>query len=544
MTDSQTLLAEYVRTGSETAFRELVTRYVDLVYSTALRLVVGDTHRAEDVTQVVFVDLARAARTLSSDVRLGGWLHRDTCFVAAKTMRGERRRQSRERQAVEMNALQDNSGTDLSLVAPILDEAINELGEADRMAVLLRFFEQHDFRSVGEALGSNEDAARMSVTRALDKLQGLLKRRGVTTSAATLSVVLSAHAVQIAPVGLAVTISTAAAFTGSTVFTTATSTAAKTIAMTTLQKTLIAAALVATVGTGIYEARQASTMRTQVQTLQQQQVLLAEQIERLTRERDNAIGQLATLRDDSKRVNGNTAELLKLRGEVSRLRSQELAQSKTGNSNDATDASAKSWVNRVSQLKQQLEQNPSAMIPELKFVTEQDWLDAAKEELNTEVDYRRALSALRSAGERKFASMLRKALKGYRQGNNGQLPTDLTQLQQHFDSPVDYAVLQRWEIAPASTIKSLVLGGDVIITQKTPVDDVFDARIAIGPDGGMGSTDFLNRDDPTIRSVWEAFRAANNGQWPTTNSQLLPYVSTPEQQLALQKLILRDSSRK
>src|SRR5216683_6650207 len=187
MTDSQKLLAEYVQSGSEAAFRELVTRYVDLVYSTALRLVEGDTHRAEDVAQTVFVDLSRMARTLSNDVMLGGWLHRHTCFVAANTMRGERRRQSRERQAVEMNALQTNSGADISLVAPILDEAINELGEADRMAILLRFFEQRDFGSVGEALGSNEDAARMRVTRALDKLHSMLTRRGVTLSVTALA---------------------------------------------------------------------------------------------------------------------------------------------------------------------------------------------------------------------------------------------------------------------------------------------------------------------------------------------------------------------
>src|SRR5205809_265071 len=132
MTDNHNWLAEFVQTGSDAAFRELVTRYVDLVYSTAHRLVEGDTHRAEDVAQAVFVDLARMARSLQNDVMLGGWLHRHTCFVAAKTMRGERRRQSRERQAVEMNALQNNSGADLSLVAPVLDEAINELGEADR----------------------------------------------------------------------------------------------------------------------------------------------------------------------------------------------------------------------------------------------------------------------------------------------------------------------------------------------------------------------------------------------------------------------------
>jgi len=195
--------------GSDAAFRELVTRYVDLVYSTALRLVEGDTHRAEDVTQTVFVDLSRKARMLPADVRLGGWLHRDTCLVAGHSLRGERRRQAREKQAAEMNAQQNHFEADFSQVAPLLDEAINELGEADRTAILLRFFEQQDFRAVGQALGSNEDAARMRVTRALEKLEEFLKRRGVTTTAASLSVVLTANAVQAAPVGLAVTISTA-----------------------------------------------------------------------------------------------------------------------------------------------------------------------------------------------------------------------------------------------------------------------------------------------------------------------------------------------
>ena len=102
MTDSWKLLEDYVENGSETAFRELVSRYINLVYSTAVRLVDSDTHLAEDVVQTVFMDLARQARALSKDVMLGGWLHRHTCFVAAKAMRSNRRRQFRERQAVEM----------------------------------------------------------------------------------------------------------------------------------------------------------------------------------------------------------------------------------------------------------------------------------------------------------------------------------------------------------------------------------------------------------------------------------------------------------
>src|SRR6478736_754304 len=240
MTDNQNWLAEYVQTGSDAAFRELVTCYVDLVHSTALRLVGGDVHRAKDVTQTVFVNLARVARTLPEDVKLGGWLHRDTCFAASTLMRGERRRQARERQAAEMNALQNTSEAEYSLVAPVLDEAINELGDEDRTASLLRFYEQNNFRTVGNILGSNEDAAGMRVARALDKLEGFLKRRGITTTAASLGVVLSANAVQAAPVGLALTISTAAVLTGTTLATTATLTATKAIAMTALQKTIVA----------------------------------------------------------------------------------------------------------------------------------------------------------------------------------------------------------------------------------------------------------------------------------------------------------------
>src|SRR5262245_10066196 len=96
MTDSRTLLAQYVKEGSESAFRELVNGYVNLVYSTALRLMSGDTHLAEDVTQTVFVDLARKAHLVHGRPMLGGWLHQHTRFVASKLLRGEKRRRARE----------------------------------------------------------------------------------------------------------------------------------------------------------------------------------------------------------------------------------------------------------------------------------------------------------------------------------------------------------------------------------------------------------------------------------------------------------------
>jgi RNA polymerase sigma factor (sigma-70 family) len=182
MTDHRTLLAEYAANGSEEAFRELVARYIDLVYSTAVRLVNGDTHRAEDVAQTVFADLARLAGKFSKDVMLGGWLHRRTWHVATTLMRNERRRQNRERQAAEMNTLQDHAETSFERIAPLLDEAINQLGASDRAAIVLRFFEHRDLRAVGVALGSNEDAAQKRVSRAVEKLRGHFVRRGIVAS--------------------------------------------------------------------------------------------------------------------------------------------------------------------------------------------------------------------------------------------------------------------------------------------------------------------------------------------------------------------------
>jgi len=158
------------------------------------------------------------------------------------------------------------------------------------------------------------------VKRALEKLEDFLKRRGVTTSAASLDVVLTTNAVQAAPVGLAVTISTAAALAGTAIAAPATVT--KAIAMTMLQKTIIGATFVAAVGTGIYEVIQASRLRNEVHTLQQLRVPLAEQIQQLKRERDDALSAATQLTNDLENLRKDKKELLRLRGEVGLLRRQ------------------------------------------------------------------------------------------------------------------------------------------------------------------------------------------------------------------------------
>ena len=316
MSEARQLVAEYAKTGSETAFREVVTRYLNLVYSTALRLVHGDAHFAEDVTQRVFTDLAKMAGTLSREVMIGGWLHRHTCFLARKTMRTERRRQAREQQAMEMNALEDHSAENLGAVAPILDEAINQLGTRDRQAILLRYFEQRDFRSVGDALGSNEEAARKRVNRALDKLRDLLKLRGVALSATALGSVLGAQAVSAAPAGLAVSMSASAlagvAAGGGTALT-----VLHIMSMTKIQGGIIAAITVALSIPLMMQHRGQTKLREENEALR----LRVQRIDALTAENQRLSNLLAKSRPAAAPPGSEqTRELMKLRGEVGVLR--------------------------------------------------------------------------------------------------------------------------------------------------------------------------------------------------------------------------------
>jgi RNA polymerase sigma factor (sigma-70 family) len=314
MTDSQTLLAECATSGSESAFRELVARYVGLVYSTALRLVNGDSHLAEDVTQTVFTDLADKARSLSSRVMLGGWLHQRAFNVAAPMMRAARRRQSREREAVQMNATQDHPAADLANIAPMLDEALTKLGNDDRTAIILRFFEQRDFRSIGTALGNNEDAARMRVTRALEKLHLLLKHQGVTLSAAALAAALGTEAATAAPVGFATSVA-GAALAGSAAAATETATLFKIGIMTKLKAGIIGAIVVTGAAASLMVQQQArARLREQDESLRQQ----SDQLAQVTADNERLSNLVA-------RANGSKeqlTDLLKLRGEAESLRKQ------------------------------------------------------------------------------------------------------------------------------------------------------------------------------------------------------------------------------
>ena len=201
MNDDTALLQEYARERSEAAFSELVRRHVGLVYSAALRRTQGDTHRAEDVAQQVFTKLARDATRVSRHPALGAWLYTATRNAAINLQQAEWRRARREQEAQAMHGLiaESEPSADWERLRPMLDSVIDQLSEADRTVVILRYFEQSPLGEIGSLLNLTENAARMRTERALDRLRRWLARRGVTSSSAALATALGAQTVSAAP---------------------------------------------------------------------------------------------------------------------------------------------------------------------------------------------------------------------------------------------------------------------------------------------------------------------------------------------------------
>jgi len=222
MMDDMELLREYAGGGSEEAFTTLVARHISMVHSVALRHV-RDPQQAEEITQAVFVILARKAGALPRRIILAGWLFHTARLTAANFLRTEIRRARREQAACRQSGMCKNQTNDpWGQMAPLLDEAIASLNETDRNAIVLRFLEGRDFKEVGAALGATEDGGRMRVNRALEKLRVFLARRGVALSVAVIAGALSANAVQAAPPVLLGAVAGAAAKGASVTTTTAT----------------------------------------------------------------------------------------------------------------------------------------------------------------------------------------------------------------------------------------------------------------------------------------------------------------------------------
>ena len=213
MTSDWPELQQFVRDGSQSAFGRIVARYVNLVYSAARRQVRSEA-LAEDVTQAVFLILSRKAAVLRENVILSAWLLRTTRYAANNAVRSERRRQKHEQEASRMRPIVTNPNDQQPQwehVAPMLDEAMDAMRQTDREALVLRFFNRQTVREVGEQLGISEDAAKQRISRAVDRLGDLLKRRGVAIGSAALAVHVEAGAVITAPAHVAASVASASA---------------------------------------------------------------------------------------------------------------------------------------------------------------------------------------------------------------------------------------------------------------------------------------------------------------------------------------------
>jgi len=546
MTDHE-LLRRYVQEGAQDAFGELVRRHINLVYSAARRQV-RSAQLAEEVAQSVFVDLARNGRHLRPDQPLGAWLYVVTRRTAIDVVRRESRRQAREQTAVGIAAM-NSAPSPWPQVEPLLDEAMESLGDADRRAVLLRFFENQPLRDVGLALGVSEDAAQKRGSRAVEQLRVFFTKRTVAIGSAALATELSAHAVQSAPAALGATIASAAATLGSSAGPAATFGTAKTIAMTATQKILLAAALTVAVVASLYEAQVISRQNAELQALR----------ESSRRERADSARELAAI------LQKTATERAKVPAALASI-------------DPAMESEMDAWLQKVVRLKQRLEQMPEKRIPELKTLTEQDWLDATKNiNLDSDRDVRRALSELRFFAKERLVAPLGIAFQSYLKANNNQPPSDATQLAPFFDlgialtltaredftitvhsddnnpAPDDDAqlkrhadevaagsqtafalakkaialeILQRYGAPSVEQIKYLPPAQDGtpwIFCEKTAVDEYYDTTVCVSS-GGTLSLRTFSRFGNEVQAAIKTFSDGHNGHVPTEPSQLAPYL--------------------
>lgn len=313
----QMLIRAYVRSRCEQSFAELVRRHVNLVHSTALRIV-REAALAEEVTQSVFLALARHSARLQGRSSLIGWLHETSRNLSINTVRGEERRRQREREAANMKTLNlDESRETWQQLALHLDEAISQLKRAERDVILWRYFEHKTAEQIGGLLGLGPDAARKRVARATDHLRTIFAKRGVSISAASLAAILSVEAVKAAPAGLAV----AAIASANSLASLTTTSTIQMIMASTQAKIGIAVLVAASVTTPILLQHLANRrLKEAVAALRGQ---TAEQTAEMDRLRKQGERLTADVQSSESRRAAEQGELARLRGEVTALKARE-----------------------------------------------------------------------------------------------------------------------------------------------------------------------------------------------------------------------------
>lgn len=506
------LIRDYAHTRSSSAFAALVERHLNLVYSVARRHVRSDA-LAQEVTQAVFVDLACAAMRWEADTPVVAWLHLVARRTAIDVVRREARRQAREQIAAEMADAMSTPEPAWTEVEPLLDEAVEALAPPDRTAILLRFFENKSLREVGAALGTSDDAAQKRVSRALEELRAFFARRGVAITAAGLVATLTTHAIVSAPVGLSAAVTSAGA-----IVSTATAEVARTIVMTTLQKSLVAASFILVAGFGLHEATGYVRQGTELAAGRARSADLAAQLQRDRVAHEAAAKQLRQIEDQ-----------IDLRLPPPAATPADLA----------LEEQARNWMKQLERLRQLIDQRPELRLPEKAALPDPAWLAAAGQKLETDEDVRRVVAQLRGRAENQIVTWIHFALTKYLQATAGVLPDRVDQLVPYFDPPIDPQLLERFEVLRAGKVSDLrAADRNTIIAVKEPIDVEYDNPWVIGLD----SSRTVNAMNQTISEAQTAFAAANGGRRATLAGELAPFLKWPIDPTALQKHLTRTAA--
>lgn len=488
MHEDAELLRLYAGTHSEDAFGALMQRYLPLVYSAALRQVGGDVHGAKDVTQTVFALLARKAASLQRHPALTGWLYTTTHHTAAKLRRAEQRRRRREEEAQAMH-IQDESeaaARDWAALKPVIDDAMLQLKEIDRTAVLLRFFENRSYDEIGARTGLNENTARMRVDRALDSLRGVLARRGIASTAGALGAALSTHAVTVPPAGLAAALATVTTTTavggGLALF----------MSSITLKSGLVTAVVVAGSAGFLLQYWENVRLRAEVEGLR------------------------AEVAAGSRQVDNQE-------GEIARLSQTLLTQVQAIEGEQVYESALALWIGRVRQLTAFLNRYPEMGIPEIALTSEADWLDATKGvSFESEADFRKALAELRRIARGKSSDAIGSALRQAMAANDGNLPADVQALAAYLPPDLDPSILRRFTFNPSGQIKGI--SSDMrFVLDETPVDELWDSMYFFSNDSvGMRRTMPWGRESHVAAAMAEFEKTT--GRPAEASGQLQPYL--------------------
>ena len=504
------LLRRYAHEGSQAAFAALVQRHIDLVHSAARRQV-QSADVAEEVSQSVFLDLAREARRFDPNVPVVAWLHLVTRRTAIDIVRRETRRQQREQQAAELDAMKPTT-RDWTAVEPLLDEAVATLDDRDRTAILLRYFENKPLRDVGAALGLSDDAAQKRVSRAVEQLRAFFVRRGITIAAAGLAADLSARAVESAPATLGASIASAAGTMPHAAA--AAAGAGSFLAMTTLQKSLAVAVLVTLGGTALFQARAVARQ--------------TDEIAALLAQTGHMNAELRALRHADETANA------KLQETERRIDARLTAAIPATPADAALESQMQQWLEQVDRMKMFLAQRPEWNIPELKLLNEQDWFEAAATDpFGSDEQFRRATARLRDSAISWAQAKIFRALKAYLAAHDGLLPARAMDLAPYLDASLDPAILARYEVRQSGRASDVPPSHASLILAPPPADPEFDAYMKIGLNSYASNSGPAIHED--VREAERRFTAANNGR-ATTAEQLLPYLRWPVSADAVRKV--------